>query len=61
MERAGKEKWLAIAGLGMALAGGVWFGLAAASNLLHGMVQVFGFALGPALVDTRPTTIESVA
>jgi len=50
MERARKEKWLAIAGLGIALAGGVWFGLAAASNLLQGMVKVFGFPLGPALV-----------
>ena len=50
MEIARKEKWLSLAGLGMALAGGVWFGLAAAGILLQGLARAFGFPFGGSLV-----------
>jgi hypothetical protein len=50
MEIARKEKWLALAGLGMALVGGIWFGLAASGDTLQGMVKMFGFPLGAGLV-----------
>jgi hypothetical protein len=50
MERGGKEKWLGIAGLGIALAGAVWFGLAVASDILQGLVRVFGLPFGAVMV-----------
>jgi hypothetical protein len=50
MQRGKKEKNWTIVGLVVALVGVVWFGLAAGTQVLQGMVQIFGYPLGPGLV-----------
>jgi len=46
---AKKEKIWTLVGLGVVLAGGIWFGLAVTDDLLQGLAKMFGIFLGAGL------------